>query len=220
MQPTKKICAAIFDLDGVIIDSLPHHHQAWRASSQMAGVPFVEELFEKTFGMRNEDIIPTLYNITDIERITEISNHKEKSYREAIKNEARFVPGFPGFIAFLKSKNIPVAIGTSAGKENVDLVFDILNLAEFFSTVVRGDEVLHGKPAPDIFLEAARRLGTNPENTVVFEDAIPGIQAANAAGMTSVGVATTHPADQLQMANFVINNFTDTTLHQLFSQPR
>ncbi len=212
----QKHTAAIFDLDGVIIDSMPQHHTAWQQAAEFAEVPFVEEVFEQTFGMRNDEIIPTLFGIDEPARIQQIADYKEQQYRDAIQHAAKAIPGFYEFIQSLQQQGIKTAIATSAGKENVDMAVNTLELSPLFSDIVRGDEVERGKPAPDIFLEAARRLQTTAHQCAVFEDAIAGVQAANAAGMTSVALSTTHPASQLAMAHMVVQNFSDPALHQLF----
>lgn len=212
----KKFSAAIFDLDGVIIDTGKEHRAAWEDVFETLEIPVEDGVIDSVFGMRNEDIVPKLFGIEDAPEVERIAHMKEEKYRSHVAHKLSTVPGVEDFIQLLRQHSIKIAVATSAPKENVDLVFSLLNVMGTFDVIVRGDEVPHGKPAPDIFLEAARRLGVQPTDAVVFEDALVGVQAAQKAGMAVVALTTTHDASELQSADFVVSNFSDIALRQLF----
>lgn len=214
--PYKKHSAVIFDLDGVIIDSIPHHKKAWADVSSELEVPFTDEVFESMNGMRNDSIIADVLGFSEPATIERIAVKKEERYRESARKSLEFIEGFETFLRFLNNKGIHSAVATSAPLENVEMVNEVMDLFNMFDVVVRSEEVLRGKPEPDVFLEAARRIGADVAKTVVFEDSLSGITAGKSAGMTVVGLATSHDMEQLERADFVIKHFGDEILRQLF----
>lgn len=153
-----------------------------------------ENFFTDTFGRRNVEIISQYLGwSSDPSELEKFSEEKEACYRALV--EKRGLPLVGGFMEFLKDLNkngIPCAIGSSTPRANLDQALSLLNAGGLFSAVASHEDVQRGKPAPDIFLCAARRLGVEPCNCCVFEDSVAGIDAAVAAGMRRVAVATTH----------------------------
>jgi beta-phosphoglucomutase family hydrolase len=209
--------AAIFDWDGVIIDSSRQHELSWQQIAKELERELPANFFLRSFGMKNEKIIPELLAwASHAEEVTKIAHRKELIYREMIKKTGiQALPGVHDLLEQLQTASVPCAIGSSSARENISCVIDLLGVSKFFKSIVCGGDVRHGKPDPEVFLLAASRLGAKPENCVVFEDAHVGLEAAQRAGMKVVGVATTHPAETLQDADLVVNRLTDVTLEKL-----
>jgi beta-phosphoglucomutase family hydrolase len=209
--------AAIFDWDGVIIDSSRQHEQSWEQLAQEERRTLPPGFFKRSFGMKNERIIPGLLGWTsDSARIRLLSDRKEEIYRDRIQQD-QIVP-LPGVVEWLDTLHnaaIPCAIGSSTPRENIECVIDRLELRDFFHAVVAGQDVTHGKPNPEVFLLGARKLGLPPARCVVFEDAHVGIEAARAGGMKVVGVATTHPAEFLSDADRVVRRMDELTIGEI-----
>jgi beta-phosphoglucomutase family hydrolase len=205
---------AIFDWDGVIIDSSALHEESWNVLAAREGLPLPPGHFKRGFGMKNEVIIPTVLGWSqEAAEIDRLAREKERTYRELVKEHGIDpVPGVVGWLRTLKGAKVPTAIGSSTHRKNIDCVLDRIRLGEYFDVIVSGDQVTQGKPAPDIFLSAAEQLQAPPNRCVVFEDAHVGIEAALAAGMKVVGVATTHPADSLEGAHRVVQRLDELTL--------
>ena len=209
--------AAIFDWDGVIIDSSRQHEQSWEQLAREKKRTLPPNFFKSSFGMKNEFIIPELLGWTsDPARVRQLSDQKEKIYRDLIRHD-RIVP-LPGVVEWLntlRDATIPCVIGSSTPRENIECVIDALRLRDFFRAVVAGQDVAHGKPNPEVFLLGAKKLGVLPARCVVFEDAHVGLEAARAGGMKVVGVATTHPAESLSDADCVVRRMDELTVSEV-----
>jgi len=213
MQVTSNVHAlygAIFDMDGVIVDTGWAHKQAWAEFARMHGAEFTDELFFRTFGMQNYQIIPiVLGHEVPPDEIGPMGDWKEQRYRQIVAEKLKAPDGLVALLTDLKAKGFRVAVGSSAPKVNIDLVLDRLGIGRFFDTIVFGDMVKLGKPAPDTFLTAADMLGIPPARCVVVEDAVPGVQAGKAAGMAVVAITTTRSRQDLARADLVIDCFTE-----------
>lgn len=190
--------AVIFDMDGVLVLSAPAHWTAWVDAAAQHGVELTREQFLSFNGLTNPDICARLWGDRATPAfVAELAMRKERAFRAAIAADVPLAPGCRELLAQLRERDVPIAVGTSAPRENVDLVLDGGGIRPFFGAVVHADLVQRGKPAPDIFLRAAELLGLPPERCVVIEDAPMGVRAARAAGMAAVGVLTNHTADEL-----------------------
>ncbi|WP_375767849.1 HAD family phosphatase [Archangium gephyra] len=196
------LAAAIFDLDGTLVDNLPFHVQAWVAMSRALGVETPAERFERDFnGWRNEEIFPALLGRpVPAEELARLSEQKESHYRALYAPHLTPLRGARELLVRLRDAGVRLAVASAGPRPNRAFVLDGLQLRPFFSQVIGAEDVTRGKPAPDLFLAAARALGVDPAACVVFEDAVHGIHAARAAGMFAVGVATLTPADILRDA--------------------
>src|SRR5471032_404130 len=190
---------AVFDWDGVIINSAAQHELSWERLARECGKTLPENHFKRGVGMKNEVIIPEVLHWTAAPvEIRILSLRKEAIYREVVREQGMTaLPGVESWLRVLRDEGIPCAIASSTHRENITTTLDVLGLAEFFSAIVTAEDVKRGKPDPEVFLTAARRIGVEPGNAVVFEDALVGITAAHAAGMRVVAVATTEPMDKL-----------------------
>ena len=188
--------AVIFDIDGTIVDNMHLHAEAFAVFAERHGLPaLTQEDRARLDGRRNSEIFPILFK-RDVGRDEWQAYEREKEglYRELSKGRLLPMKGLHALIGRLRQDRVPTALATSAPKLNVEHTLAELGLAEAFPIIVRGDEVARGKPAPDVFIEAARRLGVDAADCLVFEDAPMGIAAAQAAGMRVVALTTSFQA--------------------------
>lgn len=208
--------AAIFDWDGVIIDSSAQHERSWELLAAEINKPLPEGHFKRGFGKKNEVIIPDLGWATDPAEVHQLGLRKEELYRDLVKRDGVTpLPGARELLQALREAGIPCAVGSSTHRRNIETIFDATGLRSYFQAVVTGEDVVHGKPAPDVFLTAAERLGAQPVRSVVFEDALVGIEAAHAGGMKCVAVATTNPIDLLGHADLAVQSLLEITIDGL-----
>jgi beta-phosphoglucomutase family hydrolase len=208
---------AIFDWDGVVVDSSSCHREAWERLGREIGRALPPDHFERAFGLKNERIIPEIMGWTeDPEEVERLSLRKEELYREAVRRDGLApLPGVPDFLARLAAAGIPAAVGTSTHRLNVEACIDAVGLRDAFAAVVTAEDVSEGKPDPQVFLLGAERLGLPPEHCIVFEDAIVGIEAARRGGMKAVAVTTTHPATSLGAADIVVERLDEVSVEEL-----
>ncbi len=184
--------AMIFDLDGVLVDSMPLHITAWEQYLEGLGI-HVEDMERRMHGKRNPELVRELIGRDMAEDV--VLGHgaaKERLFREMLAKSELAQSGVPGVIEFLERyQGIPKAIGSNAETANIDFVLDRLGLRKYFPIVVDGFQVSRPKPFPDIYLRAAELLGVQPGSCIVFEDSPTGVEAGMAAGMRVVGVETT-----------------------------
>jgi HAD superfamily hydrolase (TIGR01509 family) len=189
----------LFDWDGVIIDSSRQHEESWERLALEEKKALPAGHFKAGFGKKNEWIIPTLLRWTDNPaEVHRLSLRKEALYREIVVERGLSpLPGVRALLENLRHARVPTCIGSSTHRENITTILGVLGFEGLFGGVVTSEDVTQGKPHPDVFLKAAAKTARLPERCVVFEDAFAGIAAARAGGMKVVGVATTHPPDQL-----------------------
>lgn len=184
--------ACIFDLDGVIVDTVPAHYVAWKAMADELNIPFSEEDNEHLKGLsRTESMLKILElgNVTKSENeIADYTTRKNNIYVEIISKMTHqdILPGVLDFIQQLKDNGIATAIGSSS--KNTPTILKAVGLDTTFDAIVDGNQVTHSKPDPEVFLKGAAKLGVKPEECVVLEDAISGVEAAKRGGMKCVGV--------------------------------
>ena len=200
--------AVLFDWDGVVIDSSPQHERSWELLAAAESLPLPEGHFKRGFGKKNETIIPDILGWSrDPAEIQRLARLKEETYRRLVaESGVNILPGARELLAALRAESIPCAVASSTPRENLDAIFAATGLDACFDAVVCGDDVENGKPAPDIFLLAAKKLGVAPGDCVVIEDAHAGIEAALRAGMPVLAVATTHPVADLGAATAAVES--------------
>jgi len=211
---------AIFDWDGVIINSGSHHEQSWERLAKEVGKPLPPDHFKRGFGMKNELIFPNILKWTsDAGEIRTLSLRKEALYREIVKEIGITpLPGVVSWLQALKDAEIPCVIGSSTHRENITTSLEVLGLKSFFQDYVTAEDVSHGKPDPEVFLKAAARIGVESENGVVFEDALVGIAAAQAAKIRVVGVTTTELREKLAHADWVVDRLDELKIAELWPE--
>lgn len=210
---------AIFDWDGVILDSSRHHEESWERLAKEEGKILPAGHFLKGFGRRNVEIMRDMLHWSeDLREIQRLSWRKEELYREVVKvGGIEPLPGVRPWLERLREGGVACGIGSSTEEKNVRLGLGLLGLEGFFATAVTAEQVERGKPAPDVFLEVAKRLGVGPERCVVFEDAPAGVEAGRAAGMRVVGVTTTHPGGHLEGVDREVVRLDELTLQEVES---
>ena len=192
---------AIFDHDGILVDSLPFHVESWYELGRREGLEITEAFVRATFGMTNPMILRRLLGADlDPARIARYGEVKEAAYRDLARGKIVLMPGVRELLDGLTHAGVTLAIGSSGPRLNLELTVTECGLSGRFATIVPVEDLRHGKPDPEVFLKAAERVGIPPARAVVFEDAPVGVQAAKAAGMVAVGVGTTHPLDALRRA--------------------
>lgn len=192
---------AIFDHDGVLVDSYDLHLQSWLELGRRTGLPFTPEFIHRTFGMTNPSIFRELLgDRVDAEDIARYASIKEECYRAQAREKLELMSGVRDLLDRLTEAGARLAIGSSGPRANLDLTVEVCGLAGRFAAIASLDDITRGKPDPEVFLVAARKAGVRPHRAIVFEDAPVGIQAARAAGMHAVGVGTTHPLERLREA--------------------
>jgi len=182
--------AVLWDLDGTLADSKEYHWRAWVEAMGAEGLAVTEAQFLDSFGQRNDTILEAwLGPDADQERVLRVGEAKEAFYRDLVRNEGIApLPGAAEWVRALHEAGWRQAIASSAPRRNVEVMHTALGFSGLIDTLVAAEDVTKGKPSPDVFLEAARRLAVPPERSVVVEDAEAGIEAACRGGMRSIGV--------------------------------
>lgn len=199
--------AFIFDMDGVLVDNMRMHAQSWVdlfADYGLSGLD-PERYLVETAGMKGLDVLRYFLDPSispeEAHKLTEL---KDILYRVMNRSDIVAMPGLEPFLERAASAGIRMGIGTGAGPKNIDYVLGLTGLTPRFQAVVGAHMVKHGKPHPETFLQVAERLGADPANCIVFEDALPGAEAAAAAGMSCVAVTTTNAPDAFAAFDNVI----------------
>ncbi|GAB4050639.1 HAD family hydrolase [Spirosoma litoris] len=211
--------AVIFDMDGVIVDTNPHHRIAWREYYQRNGKTLSDDDFvQYVSGKHNKDIVAHLFANQTLspDEVARLSHEKEALFRELYRSAITPVPGLIPFLKSLKEAGIRTAVATSAPVENLDFIMDALDIRSYFDALLNESMVNHPKPDPEIYEKAMAMLDVKPSESVIFEDSMTGIQAAKASGAFVVGMATTQTPDELRpFVNEVANDFTELSFERL-----
>jgi beta-phosphoglucomutase family hydrolase len=195
---TVPIQAVLFDLDGTLVDNMEYHTTAWIETGRTLSLELTREQILGFAGHKNEEILPVILGrALHPEELARFADQKEARYRDLYAGHVELIAGADAFISELAARGIACGIASAAPRDNRAFVLGATKLAPRMGAVVGAEEVKHGKPAPDLFLEAARRLGVKPANTLVFEDAVSGVKAGIAAGMRVCGITTSEPAEKL-----------------------
>ncbi len=201
----------IFDMDGVIADTEQLHLRAWQEFLAKHGVSHTPEEFRSLFGMANFQIFAKVLPKYPPSRYARLQEDKEAIYRKDAKGVLKEVPGASDLIRMLHERGAVLAIGSSGPLKNIMFNLRELGLERYFKAIVSSEDVMMGKPSPEIFLKAAARINAMPEDCIVIEDSLPGIEAGKRAGMKVIAITTTHPRERLAAADLVIGSFKDLT---------
>lgn len=203
----------IFDLDGVIVDTAKYHYRAWKKLANDLGFEFTEEQNELFKGVSRKRCLEILLDIGAIEASQEQFDkwmvEKNLDYLAYIEtmDESEILPDVPKILRYLRNQNIPIALGSAS--KNAKPILEKVKLLPYFDFIVDGNNVTKAKPNPEVFLIAAKKMNVEPESCIVFEDAVAGIEAANNAKMTSIGIGE---ANVLSEADFNFQDFTEIDL--------
>ncbi|PQJ74070.1 beta-phosphoglucomutase [Polaribacter gangjinensis] len=199
----------IFDLDGVIVDTAKYHYLAWKKLANQLGFEFTQEqneLFKGVSRKRCLDILLEMGNLSATQEQKDVwmieKNNDYLAYIEKM-DDSEILPDVPKILTLLKENAIPIALGSAS--KNALPILEKVGLAHFFDVIVDGNNVTKAKPDPEVFLMAAKKMNLSPSNCIVFEDAVAGIEAANAANMISIGIGE---KEVLSQAKFIFKDFT------------
>ena len=209
----------IFDMDGVVIDNNPYHKLAWQSFAENYGVKLSEEeIREHIFGRVARDTLEYIFNrsITD-EEINTYVEEKEKIYRDAYRDHIRPLRGLLPLLTDLQKNMVPLAVATSAPPGNVEFVFNHLPLSTYFQFHLDASDIIKGKPDPEIYEKAVKKLGIPADRCLVFEDSIAGVKAAARAGTRVIGITTTHSADELEGVMDAVSDFSTMSYEKIHS---
>ena len=206
-----KVNAAIFDLDGTLIDNNSYHLQSWLQYLKDMNREMSEEEYKaRVNGRTNKDVIEYIYQRQmDDEEAMKYAQEKEAIYRKLYAPHIKPVEGLLELLEKLRSLSIPMAIATSGIQVNIDFLFEHIPIRSYFDVIVNSAHITKGKPDPEIYIKTAELLKVSPPDCLVFEDAVVGINSAKAAGMKVVGVLTTHTAAELSGADVLIKDFSE-----------
>jgi beta-phosphoglucomutase family hydrolase len=214
------IAAVLWDMDGVLVNTAPHHWQAWRELFASQGKDLSEQEFRRTFGLRNDDILRDVLGEMPKERLRELGRRKEESFRAAIRDSVRPLPGAVALVRRLQENAVKMAVVSSAPRLNVETLIEALGIAHAFDAVVAEEDAERGKPDPQGYLVAAERLDARPEECVVIEDAPGGVEAAKRAGMRCIGLAAERKPGELAKADLVVASLEDDTVYSFLGIQR
>ena len=215
---SQSLCAAIFDLDGTLVDSYDAHYEAWRLISARHGVEVTIDEYYSHFGRRNEDLLRECWlragrGELTLDEIKELDHEKEAQYRALVTHRFPVMEGAREIVYALRSAGFRTAVGSSGPPENVARAIEGLELEGAFDAIVTGRDVVRCKPDPECFLLAAARIGVEPARCVVFEDAPAGIIAAKSAGMHCVAITSKGHTPHLQRdADLILPNVRAITV--------
>ena len=213
-----RLAAVIFDVDGVLIDSYDAHFQSWRKlAEERRRREYTEDEFVAGFGRTSREVIVEQWGdgLSDDE-IAAIADRKEALWRESLTDDFPAMAGAVELIESLRKAGVRVGVGSSGPPDNVHIVLERLGVVDTIDAVVTGTDVTRGKPDPQVFLLVAERLGVEPDTAVVIEDAPVGIQAARAAGMNVIGVASTgRTREELKAADRIVSQLTELSVAEI-----
>lgn len=213
--------AALFDMDGVIVDNRDAHLDAFVEFAKRHGIPDLDpNTLLPYFGSTNAVIMGHLFGRDDIpaDEVERLSREKEEIYRELYDPVMKPATGLVPLLEALKAQSVKIAVGSSAPKINVDFVLDRCGIARYFDATASGSEITHSKPDPEVYLLTAKKLGVEPGNCVVFEDAFVGMEAARRAGAKVVAIASTFPREMIEEKgdyDLLVDSFRDIATNQL-----
>jgi beta-phosphoglucomutase len=217
MTAQQQISAVIFDMDGVLADTIDLHYQSWQRVADEWQIPFSKEDYSQILGMKREESVDYLLrnHTVDTDTRLEMLRRKNDYYLELVEtlNSDQLLPGVQKLLADLQAAQMRIALGSSS--KNAALILQKLGIDNLFEVVADGNSVPNSKPSPEVFQKAAELLGLPAAECLVIEDAAAGVEAAKAAGMIVLGVG---PTDRLKQADLVLDSLADCSWSALVHQ--
>jgi len=208
--------AVIFDMDGVLADSEPAHFEALRRVLQKNGVPFTFRMYERHFAGRTDEEGLALFLKKSRASVKKLAREKQETYLGLFTGHVRAYSPTVKVARLLHEKRVPLALATSAVRAEANAFLEAFDLKKLFSAIVSGEDVREGKPAPGVYILAAKRVGVAPSDCVVVEDSVMGVEAAKRAGMKCVAVTHSFPEKKLSRADAVVNDLVPGGSKKLF----
>ncbi len=203
--------AFIFDMDGTLVDNMYFHTEAWVDFFGELGMEVdSDDFLRKTAGKTSLEIFRGIFgDKLEDAKLIEYGNRKDAIYRENFLPHRKVVDGLIEFLDESQRLGIKMAVATAAPISNMEFILDGLDLRKYFDAITTAADVKNGKPDPEVFLVSAQKLGVSPSNSIVFEDAIGGFEAANRAGMKSIGIATVNSIEDILRLDSVVEAHAD-----------
>lgn len=203
-------------MDGVIVDSNPAHKEAIQIFCKKYNQDVSEQFLQnRLYGRTNKEWIPELFGDISSDKLKELADEKEQLFRDMFDPEQHIVRGIRSFLEELKTNDIPLAVATSAPRENADYILSRLSIEDYFTAILDSSHVTKGKPDPEVYVKASKALGKEPKSCIVFEDSVSGVKAGLNAGTKVIGVTTTHTTEELSSCDLVIEDFRDLKLEDI-----
>ena len=207
----------IFDMDGTIVDSIPYHYEAWKKFFNEKKIPNFSKKLDsfKDKGGSTLDFMRSIYgNLYSKKELKKIIEEKEIVFRRISKGKIKPISGFIEFLNFIKSKNIHVGLASNAIRKNVSMIINELEIYDHFDSIICGDEVINGKPSPEMFNETIDRFNIDKSECLIFEDSLEGVSAAKNSGIKVIGITSSNSNKVLTDAgcNISISNYLDFKL--------
>ncbi|MCA5006392.1 HAD family hydrolase [Sphingobacterium bovistauri] len=209
--------AVLFDMDGVICHTNPHHAKAFEIFFDKHEIAYTEQEFEEhMYGKHNSHIMTYFFKRPiHSEELLQLEFEKEQLFRDIYKDKVETIPYYKSFLADLKSTNFLTAVCTSAPRANMDLIIDQLDIRNQMQSLMGSEDVVLHKPHPEVYVNTAKRLGVDPQNCVVFEDSFSGITAGLNAGMKVVAVLSSHTKQQLPKCSYYIQDYSEISANKV-----
>lgn len=222
LETKSEIEAVLFDMDGVLANTVPAHILAWNAALSKNNLPVLDRsTYILGLGRSNLDMLDKildLYHKTlQLSTRKDMIDNKERIFREIIKTQISTTPGVIDWLEFFKEKQIRCSVASSGEMANISVVLETLHISDYFTSIISGAHLPATKPDPLIFQLAAASLGVGPEKCMVIEDAPAGIQAAKSAHMLCCAIATTLPLDKLMQADILLEDLSQVLPESIFT---
>lgn len=211
--------AALWDVDGTLVDSREYHWLSWQGALAAEDFAVTRGQFEESFGRRNDEILRDYFPGYGAHDIARVGEAKEVAYRRLVAERGiELLPGVGLWLDRLRAAGWLQAVASSAPRLNLDVIIDALGLGEYFSAVASAEDVTEGKPDPQVFLAAAAKLGVPARSCVVVEDAPAGTEAARRAGMRSVGVLSSHAELRADIVVRTLEELSEDAFERLLAE--
>lgn len=203
--------AVLFDMDGVICHTNPHHAKAFEAFFDKYQIPYTDKEFaDHMYGKHNSHIMTYFFKRPiHGEELLQLENEKEQLFRDLYKDKVETIPYYQNFLEDLKSHNFKTAVCTAAPRANMDMIIDQLGIRSEMQSLMASEDVVLHKPHPEVYLNSAAKIGVDPTNCVVFEDSFSGVTAGLNAGMKVVAVLSSHTKEELPKCDYYIHDYSE-----------
>lgn len=213
------IKAVIFDLDGTVVDSTAADYTAMKRAFEDVGIDFTYEEYVELVGEKGDEIVKIKAPSLSQEEVKRLLDRKGEYFKDLIRTEGlEPVKGVEKVLKQIKEIPLWTALATGSEKDKLDFIFKKVKLEQYFDVVLTADETTNGKPNPEVFLNAVKKVFSAPEECLVFEDSVRGVKAAKNAGMRCVAIAGTTSKEKLKEADLIIDNFDDLDFKSLLEQ--
>ncbi len=209
----------IFDMDGTVIDSNEKDFQAWKQMFKEHNIIFNYDEYKQLLGAKATEIIDRYLALAEVEKNEFVKKREKIFYKLSEENGLNTMPFIEDILKTAKALNLKTAIATGARREKLDYALKRTKLNGYFDVIVTADDVINGKPNPEVFLKAIEKLGVSPEDAVIWEDAELGVMAAKNANIKCIAITTTNGSKSgLENADITIDSYEDLDLEQIFYQ--